>query len=152
MRSVSDDELYSVAGRYLGPPGHTIPWQARYSAYLVWAAYFVAGLIIRAQLRIFSGGGGYVVIAVGATVACVLTMRLVSPERSASAVAAMVWAELSAPRPGDGKTVCATLVPRHLVITEQRPRGGRRTVGPARGRRRRKRRGGRGDGGRGDSW
>ena len=136
MRSVSDDELYAVQGRYLGPPGHTIPWQARYSAYVMWAAYFVAGLIVRAQLRVFSGGGGYVVIAVVATVACVVTMRLVSPERSVSAVAGMVWAELGAPRAGAGKPVHATLVPRHLVITEHRPRGGSRTAGRARGRQR----------------
>lgn len=122
MRSVSDDELYAVQGRYLGPPGQTIPWQARYVAYVLWAGYFLALVIVRAQLHLLGGGFGYVALAAAATVATVVTMRVVTPERPVGAVAAMFLAELNAPRPDSGRTICAAPDPRRVLFAPFRPR------------------------------
>ena len=47
VRSCSDDELYHLQGRYLGPPGRTFLFQARYIAYVLWAGYAFVGLIVK---------------------------------------------------------------------------------------------------------
>ncbi|MGH8918962.1 MAG: hypothetical protein ACRD0H_11650 [Actinomycetes bacterium] len=120
---MSDDELYAVQGRYLGPAGHTIPWHARYCAYALWAVYAVGLLIVRAQLHVLPGGGGYVTVAAVATIATVVTMRVVTPERPITAVARMAWAELRAPRPASGRGgVRAAPDPGRVLVSRERPR------------------------------
>lgn len=123
MRSISDDELYAVQGRYLGPPGRTLPFQARYSAYALWSLYFLIFLVVRAQLGLFRTGLGYVVIGLAATLATILTMRVVTPERPASVVVAMFFVELAAPR-ARARTARGRIVmtPRRVLVTATRPR------------------------------
>ncbi|WP_214369788.1 hypothetical protein [Pseudonocardia sp. H11422] len=121
MRSSSDDELYALQNRYLGPPGRTLLWQARYTAYGVWIAYGFLFLIIRQQLGLFPGFLGYIVVVVAAVAATIYTMRVVTPERPAAAVLRMFSAELQAPRP-DTTSVVAVSDPRHVLVTPARPR------------------------------
>jgi hypothetical protein len=122
MYSVSDDELYAVQGRYLGPPGKTLPWQARYIAYAVFAGYLFGLLILRQQLRILPGGGGYVVLVLASVLSTIATMRLVTPERPVTAVLAGFWADIGAPRPGGGTTYYGAPDLRRVLISTERPR------------------------------
>ncbi|MCE3555520.1 hypothetical protein LWC33_29250 [Pseudonocardia sp. RS11V-5] len=121
MRSRSDDELYSLQNRYLGPPGRTLMWQARYSAYGLWLAYGFVFLIIRAQLGLFDGFLGYVIVVVAAVVATQYTMRVITPDRPTVAVLRMFAAELRAPRP-ESDTVVSVSDPRHVLVSPTRPR------------------------------
>ncbi|WP_051342452.1 hypothetical protein [Pseudonocardia spinosispora] len=119
MRVRSDDDLYSLQNRYLGPPGRTIPFQARYVAYVTWAAYVVPFLIVRQQLGI-AGSTGTMFVLVGTTIATVYTMRLVSTERPVSAVVRMVWLNITAPRPG-GEAIHAAPNPTSVMVTAHYP-------------------------------
>lgn len=121
MRSRSDDELYAVQNRYLGPPGRTLLWQARYSAYGLWLGYVLLLLIVRAQVGVFGGLAGYGVVAVVAVVATQYTMRVVSPDRPALAVAGLFAAELRAPRRESRSRVWVLDPSSVLVSTERRP-------------------------------
>ncbi|WP_232668624.1 hypothetical protein [Pseudonocardia sp. TRM90224] len=117
MLSRSDDELYSVQGRYLGPPGRTLLWQARYIAYVIWAGYAFVFVVVRQQLSLLPGLAGYAVVALAAVIATVATMRHVSVERPPSAVLAMFLAELRTPRhtPPPSPTV-AVSDPRNVAV------------------------------------
>lgn len=130
MRSHSDDELYHVQGRYLGPPGRTFLWQARYVAYVVWAAYAFAGLILKQQLGLGGGFLGYVLVAMVAVAATITTMRMVSPERPASAVLAMALAELRTPRDVPVPAVVTVSDPRWVRVHLDRPVPARRREPP----------------------
>lgn len=119
MRVRSDDDLYSLQNRYLGPPGRTIPFQARYVAYVTWAGYLVPFLIVRQQLGI-AGSTGTLFVLAGTTIATVYTMRLVSTERPVSAVVRMLWLNITAPRPG-GQAIHAAPGPHRVLVTAHRP-------------------------------
>lgn len=125
MRSRSDDELYALQNRWLGPPGRTLLWQARYAAYIVWVGYFSIFLIVRQQLGdLLSGVLGYGIVALAALAATNLTMRVVTPERPAGQVLRMFFAELSAPRPPPAVRTVATPDPRWVQIAVARPTPG----------------------------
>ncbi|OLL69906.1 hypothetical protein [Pseudonocardia sp. Ae150A_Ps1] len=121
MRSRSDDELYALQNRYLGPPGRTLLWQARYAAYGLWLGYAFLFLIVRAQLGIFDGAIGYGVVAIAAILATQYTMRVITPDRPVAAVLALFAAELRAPR-SETTTVVAVSDPRHVLVSPARPR------------------------------
>ena len=55
MRLPVDDEIYNVNAVWLGPPGKTLPFRARYVAYAVGAAVFV--LLQIAERRLGSASG-----------------------------------------------------------------------------------------------
>ncbi|MCF7552575.1 hypothetical protein [Pseudonocardia sp. WMMC193] len=124
MRSRSDDELYALQNRYLGPPGRTLMWQARYSAYCLWLAYCFVLLIAHAQLGLFDGFLGYVIVVVGAVVATQLTMRVITPDRPTTAVLRMFAAELRVPRLRE-QTAVYVSDPRHVHLSSVRPHHGR---------------------------
>lgn len=121
MRSRSDDELYSLQNRYLGPPGRTFVVQARYAAYGIWAACFFVLLVIRAQLGLFDGFMGYGIVAVFAALATRAIMRVVTSERPAGQVLRMFGAELSTPRPLKALRTVGSPDPRHVQIAVARP-------------------------------
>ncbi|MDN5916878.1 MAG: hypothetical protein L0I76_17520 [Pseudonocardia sp.] len=121
MRSRSDDELYSLQNRYLGPPGRTFIFQARYAAYGIWAACFFVLLVIKQQLGLFSGFMGYVVVALFATLATQAVMRVITPERPAGQVLRMFGAELSTPRPLTRVRTVGSPDPRHVQVAVARP-------------------------------
>lgn len=121
MRSRSDDELYSLQNRYLGPPGRTFIFQARYAAYGIWAGCFFVLLVVKQQLGLFSGFLGYVVVAVFATLATQMVMKVITPERPAGQVLRMFGAELSAPRPLTRVRTVGSPDPRHVQVAVARP-------------------------------
>lgn len=131
MRSISDDELYAVQGRYLGPPGRTLPVHIRYVAIVMGVVYFLLLLIVKAQLRLDFGGLTFLLLGIGAALATIATMRLVGPERPANAVLTMLAAEIATPRPGAGQTMRAAPDPRRIRVSATRPK-------PSSGRRRRR--------------
>lgn len=122
MRSRSDDELYALQNRWLGPPGRTLLWQARYAAYVVWVGYFLFFLIVRQQLGdALSGFLGYAIVAVAALLATHGTMRVVTPDRPAGQVLRMFFAELGAPRSAPAARTVATPDPRWVQVAVARP-------------------------------
>ncbi|OLL74333.1 hypothetical protein Ae168Ps1_2721 [Pseudonocardia sp. Ae168_Ps1] len=125
MRSRSDDELYALQNRWLGPPGRTLFWQARYAAYIVWVGYFLIFLIVRQQLGdLLSGFLGYVIVTLMALLATNLTMRVVTPDRPAGQVLRMFLAELGAPRSRPSVRTVATPDPRWVQVAVARPTPG----------------------------
>lgn len=112
-----------MQNRYLGPPGRTLIFQARYSAYAMWVGYAFLFVIVRAQLGLFRGGLGYVVVAIAAVLATLLTMRAVTPERPVAQVLRMFGAELGAPRPPrPGPATVMIADPRRVRVSATRPR------------------------------
>lgn len=55
MRLPVDDEIYNVNAVWLGPPGKTLPWRARYVAYAVALVVFVLLQLLERRLGIGLG-------------------------------------------------------------------------------------------------
>jgi hypothetical protein len=55
MRLPVDDSIYQVDGVWLGPPGVTLPWRARYVDYAVGAGLFALLEVIELRLGIGAG-------------------------------------------------------------------------------------------------
>lgn len=121
MRSRSDDELYAVENRYLGPPGRLIPWQARYRAYGVWACWLLPLAVLRQTVGVLPGLLGWALVGLLAVVATRLTMHVVGPERPAGAVVRMFLAELAAPRSRPAAPRVSVADPRHVRVVAARP-------------------------------
>ncbi|MFR9806465.1 hypothetical protein ACL02T_29875 [Pseudonocardia sp. RS010] len=122
MRSRSDDELYSFQNVYLGPPGRTLPFKARYIAYALWVGWVFILLILRAQLGLMPGFDGYLMVVILAVVATKLTMRVITPERPVLGVLRMFLAELNTPRANAAAPVVTVSDPRHVLVSVTRPR------------------------------
>lgn len=104
MRVETDDEIYAVDNVYLGPPGYTFPWKARYFAYGVFGLLFVFGLLV---LHLSTGYGVWPVIFMLLAVLGVTAAigKRVTPETPARAVPATFLHELMAPRRKTGRRV-----------------------------------------------
>ncbi|MBT9275958.1 hypothetical protein KMZ32_17930 [Phycicoccus sp. MAQZ13P-2] len=98
MRLPVDDEIYTVNAVWLGPPGKTLPFRARYVAYGVAAAVFVLVQMVERRLGI---GFGFFALAysllltVGVTK---LILRVVDHDRPVGAVLKGLANEVGAPR------------------------------------------------------
>src|SRR4051812_31344127 len=97
MQIRTDDEIYAVDARWLGPEGKTLPWRARYTAYGVWSVLFVLALIVRQQIAAV-GFMSYLICAVLAAAATRALMALVTPDRKVRNLVVVFFRELSAPR------------------------------------------------------
>lgn len=98
MRLPVDDEIYTVNAVWLGPPGKTLPFRARYVAYGVGAAVFVLVQMIERRLGI---GFGFFALAYSLLVTVAITrliLRVVDHDRPVSAVLKGLVNEVSAPR------------------------------------------------------
>jgi hypothetical protein len=96
----TDDDIYVVDQRWLGPPGKELPFHPRYAA-VGWgtAIYLVLMVVERGILHVPLG---FWMVVYTLVAACWLTqrvMRHVNPDRSVPAVARGWWQELRAPRP-----------------------------------------------------
>lgn len=116
MRSRSDDDLYAVENRYLGPPGRPVPWQARYRAYGAWVCWLLPLTVLRQTVGVLPGLLGWAVVGVLAVGGARLTMRVVGPERPAGAVVRMFLAELAAPRSREAPVRTFVADPRHVQV------------------------------------
>lgn len=132
MRLRNDDQLHSVSDVFLGPPGWSLPWQARYRAYGVGFVLFLGALAFEqvVGLGVSLTAACYALLfTVGATTGL---MRVVTFDRPLRSLVVTFWAELTAPRPP--ATVRQHLEPGRIRI-EGRPRrfcGGVRARGGVR--------------------
>ena len=120
MRLPVDDEIYNVNAVWLGPPGKTLPFRARYVAYAVGAAVFVLLQIAERRLGI---GIGFFALAYTLLVTVGVTkviLRVVDHDRPLSAVLRGLINEVNAPRAQTrGKT--STLRPARVRAVPPRP-------------------------------
>jgi hypothetical protein len=98
MRLPVDDEIYNVNAVWLGPPGKTLPWRARYVAYAVGLVVFVLLQVLERRLGI---GLGFFSLAysVLATVGLTrLVLGVVDHDRPLGSVLGAFAHEVGAPR------------------------------------------------------
>jgi hypothetical protein len=120
MRLPVDDEIYNVNAVWLGPPGKTLPFRARYVAYAVGAAVFLLLQVLERRLGI---GLGFFTLAwtVLATVAATrLVLRLVDHDRPLSSVLRGLVNEVTAPR-ADTAVVTSLMRPARVRAVPPRP-------------------------------
>lgn len=98
MRLPVDDEIYNVDAVWLGPPGKTLPFRARYVAYAVGAVIFLLLQIVERRLGI---GIGFFSLAYSLLITVGLTrliLTVVDHDRSVLATLQSFCNELRAPR------------------------------------------------------
>jgi hypothetical protein len=98
MRYPLDDSIYAVDNVWLGPPGKTTPWRARYVAYFLGAIVFVLVQVVERRMGIAIG---FFPIAYGLIATVLITrgvLKLVNYDRPLFALFAAVGNEVSAPR------------------------------------------------------
>lgn len=110
----TDDELGTVNADFLGPPGYTLPWRARYSAYGIGAL-----LAVLAYWFMHRFGLPVNVFTVAwATLLIVLVTRkvgsLISYETPLRSLLAVLWQEMTGPRPP--KPAVAVLRPEKVRV------------------------------------
>lgn len=98
MRVQTDDDVYAVDNHWLGPPGRTFAWRARYSAYGVFGLVFLVSLAVERQIGISLSFWSFVYALLVAVVATRALMALVNHERPVRTLAAVFAHEIAAPR------------------------------------------------------
>ncbi len=121
MRVQTDDDVYAVDNHWLGPPGRTFAWRARYSAYGVFGAVLLITLAIERRAAI---GFGFWSFSYALLITVVLTralMSLVNHERPVRTLIVVFVHEIIAPRRRTER--------QHAVLQPQRVRVRRRNPG-----------------------
>jgi hypothetical protein len=98
MRVQTDDDVYAVDNFWLGPPGRTFAWRARYSSYAVFGGMMLLVLAIERRGGI---GLGFWSFTYALLIAVVLTralMSLVNHERPVRTLGVVFAHEIVAPR------------------------------------------------------
>lgn len=96
----TDDEIYRVDDRYLGPPGRTLPVHLRYIDYVVGVLVAIVLLVIlRGLLKIETSSTFFILLLAATIFFTRRIMRLITPERGIGAIAREAWNDLTAPRP-----------------------------------------------------
>lgn len=128
MRLPVDDEIYNVNAVWLGPPGKTLPFRARYVAYAVGFLVFVILQVLERRLGI---GLGFFSLAYSLLVTVGLTrlvLSVVDADRPLGSVLTGFAHEVGAPRERTKPTV-AVLRPVRVKAVPSRPsRAERRTA------------------------
>jgi hypothetical protein len=94
----TDDELYRVDDVFLGPPGVTLPFRARYRSLGIGA--LVAAVIIGIEVRLHAVNAILVIWALFlAYVAATLAGRYIDYERTVRSTLKALAHEVTAPRP-----------------------------------------------------
>lgn len=100
----TDDDIYTVDNVYLGPPGYTFPFKARYFAYGLWLGLVVLGLVIE-RITIGLHPWPVVYLLAGAVFLTRLIGSRVTHEVPVRSVLAMFLHELRTPRRNSGRYV-----------------------------------------------
>lgn len=126
MRLPVDDEIYNVDAVWLGPPGKTLPFRARYVAYAVGAIIFLLLQVVERRLGI---GIGFFSLAYSLLITVGLTrliLTVVDHDRSVLATLQSFLNELRAPR-NENPVRRTTVRPRAVAAVPLRlPKHGRR--------------------------
>lgn len=120
MRLPVDDEIYDVNSVWLGPPGRTLPFRARYAAYAVGALVFVILQALERQLGI---GIGFFTIAYSVLATVGLTrgiLALVDHDRPVTSALRTLANEIGAPR-ANSHVQRATFRPARVRAVPSRP-------------------------------
>ncbi|GGL37611.1 hypothetical protein H9L10_15575 [Phycicoccus endophyticus] len=120
MRLPVDDEIYNVNAVWLGPPGKTLPFRARYVAYGVGAAVFLLLQMLERRLGI---GLGFFALAYTLLITIAVTkviLRVVDHDRPLGSVLRGFVNEVSAPR-DHTRAVTSTLRPARVRAVLSRP-------------------------------
>ncbi|MCE7007073.1 hypothetical protein LWC34_30225 [Kibdelosporangium philippinense] len=133
MLAEPDDEIYRVNPVWLGPPRATLPWRARYVAYGVWMAAFlaiftIARLVLLLPLTIWVVAWSLVL----ATVLTRLICRRIDFEKPLSCVLSAFGSELAGPRRHHERARGVVGLSVRVPIRPTRPRprrGNRRSTG-----------------------
>lgn len=120
MRLPVDDEIYNVNSVWLGPPNRTLPFRARYSAYMVGSVVFVLLQIVERRLGIGLGFFSLAYSLLGTVALTRLILSVVNPDRPLGAVLAAFAHEVSAPR-DDQKVTVHTVRPARVRAVPSRP-------------------------------
>lgn len=111
----SDDSLYRIDAKWLGPKGNTLPFAARYSAWaMAFAGVFVFLAVFRKAGLPFSPFTAVLCIALSVGVTA-LVHRRIDAERPVRAVAADFWHEVKTPRPPTAVHVTLTVPSRRRL-------------------------------------
>lgn len=126
MRLPVDDEIYNVDAVWLGPPGKTLPFRARYVSYAIGTVIFVLLQIIERRMGV---GVGFFSLAYSLLATAGLTrlvLAFVDHDRPVITVVQSFINEVAAPR-SDDHVSCTRLRPQRLEAVPLRvPRHGRR--------------------------
>ena len=126
MRLPVDDEIYNVDAVWLGPPGKTLPFRARYVAYAIGAVIFFLLQVIERRLGI---GFGFFPLAYSLLATAALTrlvLAFVDHDRPVLTVVQSFINELTAPRDTIAHRT-TTVRPTNVAAVPLRlPRHGRR--------------------------
>lgn len=115
-RRHADDDIFRVHGRYLGPPGMTLPFSIPYRAILPAMAAGIGVLVLMSLLGV---GAWRFLIAGGAAIAAgALADRYTGTDRPVSALPAVLGHETGAPRPSEPESSRAVLRPGGLPVRE----------------------------------
>lgn len=124
MRRHSDDDLYRIHSRWLGPPGYTLPFSLPLKGIPVGAG---VGVVALATLRAFGANGLPLwLLTAGIVIGSTrLAMSVTGPERSLHALAALFAGEVSAPRPCSNEPETMVLHPEAITVRARRQRRSR---------------------------
>jgi hypothetical protein len=120
MRVQTDDDVYAVDNHWLGPPGRTFAWRARYSAYGVFGAVL---LIVLATERRAAIGFGFWSFTYALLITVVITralMSLVNHERPVRTLAVVFAHEIVSPR-RNTESHHAVLQPHKVRVRRRNP-------------------------------
>lgn len=96
----TDDEIYRVDDRYLGPPGQTLPVQLRYIDWIVGVGVLIVLLVIlRGFLQLQTSSTFFILLLAATIFLTRKLMKLITPERGVVAIFKESWNDLTAPRP-----------------------------------------------------
>lgn len=128
MRRHSDDDLYRIHSRWLGPAGYTLPFSIPLNGIPAGAA---TGVVALAVLRALGASGLPLwALTTGIVVgASKLVVSVTGPERPVRALAALFASEVSAPRPEGNDLQSTVLSPAGIRVRARparRPRRQRR--------------------------
>lgn len=126
MRLPVDDEIYNVDAVWLGPPGKTLPFRARYVAYAIGTVIFVLLQIIERRLGI---GVGFFSLAYSLLATAGLTrlvLAFVDHDRPVITVVQSFINEVTAPRSDDPASGKGLAPQRVVAVPLRQPRHGRK--------------------------
>jgi hypothetical protein len=90
-----DDKIFQIRAVFLGPETYTLPWQARYLAYVVWGAMFSTSLLVE---YLVTRRFGFPTYTLGMTLLITtVVMSYVDNDLPLRAVVALTIRELRAP-------------------------------------------------------
>jgi hypothetical protein len=98
MRVQTDDDVYAVDNHWLGPPGRTFAWRARYSAYGVFGIVLLVTLAVQRRAGIGLSFWSFTYALLFTVLVTRALMSLVNHERPVRTLFVVLVHEIAAPR------------------------------------------------------